>query len=137
MRVSPTEVAIADAPTVAQIHRIGSGFLKSKFYTAITPTEKPGVFAMRDAHAHSARRKLFARAFSNTSLRANWEADVRQKAELAVEKIKQDALSAEDGADILKWWTLLTTDVITHLSFGESFNILELGKVRLQRTASA
>ncbi|KAL6913681.1 hypothetical protein FSST1_011441 [Fusarium sambucinum] len=81
---------------------------------------------MRDPHQHSARRRLFARAFSNGSLLANWEPEIRQKTSLAVQKIKQDALGA--GADVFKWWTLMATDVIAHLSFGESFHMLEQGK---------
>jgi len=84
---------------------------------------------MRDAHAHAARRKLFARAFSNSSLKSNWDVEVRRKVSLAVRRIKQDASGAQKGADVLKWWTLMATDVIAHLSFGESFNMLELGKV--------
>ena len=82
---------------------------------------------MRDPHQHSARRKLFARAFSVSSLLANWEPEIREKTGLAVEKIKTDAMGA--GADVFKWWTLMTTDVIAHLSFGESFHMLEQGKV--------
>jgi cytochrome P450 len=130
VRIAPNEVAVADMAGVSQIHKIGSGFLKSAFYANLTPTREPGIFAMRDPHAHAARRKLFARAFSNSSLRANWEVEVRKKAEAAVQRIKQDASGAQQGADILKWWTLLATDVIAHLSFGESFNMLELGQVR-------
>ncbi|KAF2848758.1 cytochrome P450 3A17 [Plenodomus tracheiphilus IPT5] len=128
VRISPTEVAVADVAAVAKIHKIGGGFLKSAFYQKLTPTREPGIFAMIDPHAHAARRKLFARAFSNTSLRANWEVDIRHKAELAVQRIKDDALNAPTGADVLKWWTLMATDVIAHLSFGESFNMLQLGK---------
>ncbi|KAH7392725.1 cytochrome P450 3A17 [Pyrenochaeta sp. MPI-SDFR-AT-0127] len=128
VRVSPTEVAIADISAVSQIHKIGAGFLKSEFYAKMTPTREPGIFAMRDPHDHAARRRLFARAFSNSSLRMNWEGDVRRKVELAVQRIKQDASETEKGADVLKWWTLMATDVIAHLSFGESFNMVELGK---------
>jgi cytochrome P450 len=84
---------------------------------------------MRDPHAHAARRKLFARAFSNSSLNSNWDMELRQKVNLAVQRIQRDASGSSQGADILKWWTLMTTDIIAHLSFGESFNMLELGKV--------
>lgn len=129
MRISPTELAIADIAAVAQIHKIGGGFLKSDFYEKMVPGNEPGIFAMRDPQAHAARRKLFARAFSNSSLRTNWEADVRRKTELAVQKIKMEASGAAQGADVLKWWTLMATDVIAHLCFGESFNMLEQGKV--------
>ncbi|KAJ4188492.1 hypothetical protein NW755_006654 [Fusarium falciforme] len=81
---------------------------------------------MRDPHQHAARRRLFARAFSNNSLLTHWEPEIRQKTQLAVAKIKNDAQNG--SADILKWWTLMATDVIAHLSFGESFRMLELGK---------
>ena len=49
---------------------------------------------------------------------------------LAVDKIQVGAAQPGKGADILKWWTLMATDVITQLSFGESFEMLEQGKVR-------
>ena len=32
-------------------------------------------------------------------------------------------------ADVYMWWTFLATDIIGELSFGESFRMLELGKV--------
>jgi cytochrome P450 len=129
VRIAPNEIAISDIAGVSQIHKIGSGFLKSAFYENFTLSRSPGIFAMRDPHAHAARRKLFARAFSNTSIKSNWETEVRRRADLAVQKIKLDASGAQKGADILKWWTLMATDVIAHLSFGESFEMLELGKV--------
>ncbi|KAI2479354.1 CypX Cytochrome P450 [Pyrenophora tritici-repentis] len=128
VRIAPNEAAVTDIAGVTQIHKISTGFLKSDFYTGLTSTDTPGIFAMRDPHAHAARRKLFARAFSNSSLNSNWDVEVRQKASLAVQKIRRDALGSSQGADLLKWWTLMTTDVIAHLSFGESFNMLELGK---------
>ena len=127
VRISPHEVAISDPESVSAIHKIGSGFLKSAWYDGNTSMGEPGIFSMRDPQQHSARRKLFARAFSVSSLLANWEPEIREKTGLAVEKIKSDAMGA--GADVFKWWTLMTTDVIAHLSFGESFHMLEQGKV--------
>lgn len=127
VRISPHEVAISDPESVSVIHKIGSGFLKSAWYDGNTSMGEPGIFSMRDPHQHSARRKLFARAFSVSSLLANWEPEIREKTGLAVEKIKADAMGV--GADVFKWWTLMTTDVIAHLSFGESFHMLEQGKV--------
>ncbi|KAM0505406.1 hypothetical protein ACHAP8_001633 [Fusarium lateritium] len=129
VRLSPHEVSVSNAEAVAAVHKIGAGFLKSAWYDGITPGREPGIFAMRDPHQHSARRRLFARAFSNGSLLANWEPEIRQKTSLAVQKIKQDALGA--GADVFKWWTLMATDVIAHLSFGESFHMLEQGKLAM------
>ncbi|RYO67069.1 putative sterigmatocystin biosynthesis P450 monooxygenase [Alternaria arborescens] len=128
VRIAPNEAAVSDTGGVTQIHKIGGGFLKSDFYSVLVPTDTPGIFAMRDPHVHAARRRLFARAFSNSSLNSNWDVEVRQKVGLAVQKIRQDASGSSQGADIFKWWTLMTTDVIAHLCFGESFNMLELGK---------
>ena len=45
---------------------------------------------------------------------------------LAVNKIQVNAAHPGKGADILKWWTLMATDVITQLSFGESFEMLAI-----------
>ncbi|RYC79009.1 hypothetical protein BFJ63_vAg18110, partial [Fusarium oxysporum f. sp. narcissi] len=81
---------------------------------------------MRAPDQHAARRRLFARAFSVSSLLANWGPVIRHKTELAVRKIKEDAQNS--GADVFKWWTLMATDVIAELSFGESFRMLELGQ---------
>jgi cytochrome P450 len=129
VRVSPEEVAVSDLEAFSKIHKIGSGFLKSAWYDGITPNRRePGIFVMRDPHQHAARRRLFARAFSVSSLLANWEPEIRQKTGLAVRKIKEDA--QKSGADVFKWWTLMATDVIAHLSFGESFRMLEQGKVK-------
>ncbi|KAH7122185.1 cytochrome P450 [Dactylonectria estremocensis] len=123
VRISPHEIAVADPESFAAIHRIGSGFTKSAWYDSAPE----GIFSMRDPKTHAQRRKLFARAFSATELRANWEDVVRDKVELAVSKIQGEA--KEHGeVDVMKWWTLMATDVIGHLSFGESFEMLEIGR---------
>lgn len=83
---------------------------------------------MIDPRVHSTRRKLFSQALSKSYLRANWEVEVRKKVEMAVQKIKRDALQGE--ANILKWFTYMATDVMGHLSFGQSFDTLETEKVR-------
>lgn len=83
---------------------------------------------MRDGRDHGARRKLFARAFSKTSLRANWEVVVREKAELAVRKMGEESKS-KGKVDVFKWWGFLATDVLGDLAFGESFGMLERGEV--------
>lgn len=52
---------------------------------------------------------------------------MREKATLAVTKIKQTALNG--NADLMKWWTFMATDIVGVLGFGESFGMLELGQV--------
>lgn len=81
---------------------------------------------MIDPKQHSARRRLFAQNFSNTSLAA-FEPQIRDKVETTVAKVKRDMRAGK--ADILKWFTFMATDIIGELSFGESFNMLEQEKV--------
>lgn len=127
MRISPTEIAIADVESFKEIHHAGSGFDKSIWYEMLNNNPKLGGFSMRDPKQHAARRKIFARTFSKTYLRQNWEPIVLEKARMAVAKIKRDA---ENGtADVLKWWMFLATDVSGHLMFGESFRMLEQDEV--------
>ncbi|KAL4939190.1 hypothetical protein BDV06DRAFT_225271 [Aspergillus oleicola] len=129
VRISPTEISISSLPEFKEIHRVGSPFLKSKWYEEFVMGETPGVFNMRDSKQHAARRRLFARAFSKTVLRREWEGVVRLKVQKAVERMKGD-MTRPDGdgkCDILKWWTFLATDVAGHLMFGDDFGMLELG----------
>lgn len=90
---------------------------------------RPGAWYFLDAQSSRARclKTTLCTCFSNGSLLAHREPEIRQKAELAVIKIREDAQAG--SADILKWWTLMATDVVAHLSFGESFRMQELGKV--------
>lgn len=62
-----------------------------------------------------------------TSLRQNWEPALSKIVSLAVAKIKSEAITG--SADIYKWWTLMTADVIGLLAFGETFQMTESGQV--------
>lgn len=129
VRVAPNEIAVNDPASFKEIHRIGSGFLKTNWYEYLNTNgvgKCPGVFNMTNSKDHAARRKLLARGFSQRYLREQWEDIVREKIDLAVARIKSDATSGT--ADVLKWWTYLATDVSAHLMFGESFHMLESGK---------
>ena len=56
------------------------------------------------------------------------EAVVQERAELAVQKIGEET-EKEGKADVMKWWMFFSTDVIGELTFGDSFRMLEQGKV--------
>ncbi|USW51896.1 Putative cytochrome P450 [Septoria linicola] len=53
---------------------------------------------------------------------------MREKIELAVTKITQEGRSGS-SVDMLKWWTLMASDISSHLLFGESFCTLEHGEI--------
>lgn len=86
---------------------------------------------MSDPKQHATRRRLFAQAFSNSTIQT-FEPAVREKVDLAVAKIKRDA--EQDSADILKWFTFMATDVTGELSFGKSFEMLQHEQVSTMRS---
>ncbi|KAJ6013404.1 hypothetical protein N7540_007995 [Penicillium herquei] len=125
VRISPNEVSISSVAVVKEIHRIGSGFLKTEWYDVFT-RGLVGVFNMRDPKEHAKRRKLFARPLSKSALRSSWEPVVKEKAQLAISKI-QNELAIHGICDFLKWATFLATDISGHLMLGDSFNMLQKG----------
>ncbi|KAF2140680.1 uncharacterized protein K452DRAFT_335018 [Aplosporella prunicola CBS 121167] len=127
VRISPREVAVADAAAFKQIHGVSAKYTKDEWYEKLTNFPRLSVFSMRDPRAHGARRRLFARAFSKSYLREHWEPTVRDKARKAVERIRDEA-KLEGEADVMKWWTFMATDIVGVLGFGESFGMLELGR---------
>ncbi|KAH9231144.1 hypothetical protein K456DRAFT_1740012 [Colletotrichum gloeosporioides 23] len=126
VRITPDEISVADPDGYIDIYRMGSGFIKSKFYKQISGGANPAIFTIIDPKEHAARRKLFARAFTISSIRENCEALVREKVEKATDCVRSEAM--EGRSDVLKWWTLMASDVVGQLAFGESFELLELGK---------
>lgn len=135
VRISPTEVAVSDPEGFNQIHKVSSGFTKATWYNDLVNLERSTLFTMVDAKDHGTRRRLMARAFSKSYLRQHWEGVVREKVRLCITKLLEES----DGGgrtNVLKWWTLMTTDVATHLMFGESFHMIEQGKASLNRWQS-
>ncbi|KAJ5729232.1 uncharacterized protein N7483_003740 [Penicillium malachiteum] len=126
VRISPNEVSVSSMADIREIHRIGSGFLKTEWYDVFT-RGLIGVFNMRDPKEHAQRRKLFARPFSKSALRTSWEPVVKDKAQLAISQI-QNEIAANGICDFLKWATFLATDISSHLMFGDSFDMLQKGK---------
>jgi cytochrome P450 len=110
VRLSPTEVGVADLAAFKEIHKIGTKYLKSDWYARLANFPKHGIFTMVDPKEHGPRRKLLSGSFSKSYLMKHWEGVVR--------------------ADVFNWWMLLASDVTTHLSFGEPFGMLQAGKVR-------
>jgi hypothetical protein len=124
VRIAPNEIDVADPQMFKQIHKIGGGFTKDPWYQSFRTGDSQDVFSMIDVKDHAQRRKLLAPLWTNTALHANWEKPVYEKVQLAVAQIKKEA-KATGRADVFKWWTFMTTDVISHLAFGEPLGMLE------------
>ncbi|OQV00210.1 hypothetical protein CLAIMM_05738 [Cladophialophora immunda] len=126
VRVEPGEVVVSDLDAFREVHRIGSGFVKSDWYKSSTPGIEDNVFAMTDVREHAARRRLLARPFSRSSLLVNFQDLVSERARLAVAKMKEEADKGD--CDVMKWWTLMATDVISKVAFGDDSQLLEAGQ---------
>jgi cytochrome P450 len=127
VRIEPGEVVVSDLEAFREIHRIGSGFVKSDWYKTSTPGIEDNIFAMTDVQDHAARRRLLARPFSRSSLLANFQPLVVDRVQLAVSRMQEEA--SRGDCDVMKWWTLMATDVIAQVAFGDESKLLEAGKV--------
>ncbi|KAI9902471.1 hypothetical protein N3K66_001823 [Trichothecium roseum] len=132
VRIAPNQLASCSPDDFETIHRVGSGFNKTQWYEDWTRGKDGegigiGLFAMTDPRQAAARRRMFARALSVTSIRANCEDVVKEKVNTAVAKIKSDLVNGKES-NVMKWWMLMASDVIGQLSFGESFEQLQVGR---------
>lgn len=87
------------------------------------------VFSTRDLDDHARYRRVLSSAMSEASLN-NVEQFVQDRADLAIDKIGLE-MKTNGAADVMKWWMFFSTDVIGELTFGDSFRMLEQGKVSL------
>lgn len=113
---------------VKSIHKIGAGFEKTRWYSHFTGEGGyPGIFAMTDPKEHSVRRRMFARQFSKNGI-LDYEPAIKAKLSLAMKSMRNHAVS--DKVDLMLWFALFASDLVSELCFGQSFNALEEGKVR-------
>jgi cytochrome P450 len=82
-----------------------------------------------DVDFHRRHRRLLSGPLSETSLKTV-EPIVTRNIDLCVQKMAEE-MDKRGAVDVFKWFLFLTTDVIGELTFGESFRMLEQGKVWL------
>src|SRR4051812_33658493 len=127
VRVSPTEVHVSDLAATKQIHNVKGSFKKSPWYRSFTAQTTVTVFSTSDIDVHRHLRRLLSSPLSESSLKLV-EVHIRRNVDLAIKGISKE-MSQRGAADVYKWWMFMATDVIGELSFGESFKMLESGKV--------
>lgn len=128
VRVSSTYVDICDLESSREIYKTNTRFLKSDFYDRIVQPDFESVLTAKNAKFHSGRRRLLGGPMSDTSISSH-EPMVQEHAKLAIQRMTEE-LESRGAADVFKWWTFMATDIIGELSFGESFRMLQTGKVR-------
>lgn len=127
VRLSPSEVDICDIAAAKTVYSIKETFHKSKFYTNVTNNNAENVFNTPNPTYNRRLRRLLGGPMSEGSLKS-LEPTVATHVDLVIQRIGEE-ITSRGAADVLKWWTFMSTDVIGQLTFGESFRMLEQGKV--------
>ncbi|KAI0466042.1 cytochrome P450 [Xylaria cf. heliscus] len=126
VRVGPREVYVRDLQAVQKIFRIKNEFPKSQWYLDFVPFVQ-SVFNTPDIAMHRRFRRLLSSPLSESGLKA-FLPQIEYKVNLTMQRMEEES-KTRGVADIFKWWLFMTTDVIGELSFGESFRMLESGKM--------
>ncbi|KAH7355496.1 cytochrome protein [Pyrenochaeta sp. MPI-SDFR-AT-0127] len=128
VRLSPREVDFSSVTASKQIHSYNRPLLKGEMYDMFrTGNGYYNVFSTRDPVIHARDRRLLSAAMTEASLKGIEEL-VHEKAGLMIDKIGLE-MKKNGMADVMKWSMFYTTDVIGELTFGDSFRMLEQGKV--------
>ncbi|KKK14137.1 hypothetical protein P175DRAFT_0512102 [Aspergillus ochraceoroseus IBT 24754] len=139
VRISPTEVDVADVNAVREIHKVGGRYWKSEWYRRVVPVGVENIFSSVDPQIHAVHRRLLSAPIAEANLK-QFEPIIDERIQLTIRKIK-DELHTRGAADVFKWFNFMSTDIVGELTFGESFRMLEYGKknqyfLDIQNTAS-
>ncbi|KAJ6588602.1 cytochrome P450 monooxygenase pc-bph [Mycena capillaripes] len=144
VRISPSEVSVADPDALAIVYAHGNGALKSTFYDAFVSIER-GLFNTRDRKQHARKRKIVSHIFSQKSV-IEFEPHIRlyvsmllaQWDRLFAAAVKGESGNDGDGGwvgrngrlwlDCLPWTNYLAFDIIGDLAFGAPFGMIEAAR---------
>ncbi len=126
VRVGPNQVDVSDIAAIKKIHRVKADFVKTDFYLGVG-YKRETLVNTQDIEFHRRHRKLLSQPMSESSLKA-MEPQIEEKVHMTIERMGQE-MKTREVVDVHKWWMFMTADVIAQLTFGESFHMLENGKV--------
>ena len=120
---------------VKKIYNIHTGYAKSSWYLNFVSGGAETIFTTTKIDLHRKYRRLLSAPISESSLQVH-SSQVHSRADLAIQKMREE-MSTRGVADIAKWWLFMATDIIGELTFGESFQTLEQGKVHIAASSSS
>ncbi|KAM4065460.1 cytochrome p450 [Hirsutella rhossiliensis] len=126
VRLGPTEVDVSDMDSVKAIYTTKETFRKADWYKQFSTIGVETMFNTSDPEFFKRHRRLLAGPISESSLRV-FHGLIRARANLAIDKMR-DEMRTRGAADVLKWWYFLASDVISELTFGKPFQMLERGQ---------
>ena len=129
VRVGPNHVSIADPALIPVIYGINNNYLKTKFYSTMTPFVDGEVmelmFTTRDPVFHKAFKQPVAQLFSMTNMK-NYETYADECTEIFIKAMRDLEGQAIDLSVWLQWYAF---DVIASITFQRRFGFL----VRMSR----
>lgn len=99
---------------------------KDPTFNSPSPDYPPGLVQVTDGAPHARQRRIFAPAFSNTSLMKQ-ESMLRGHVRKMVAKL-QRACESSSELDISSFFNFLTFDVMADLAFGAPLGLLDAGQ---------
>ncbi|KAB2575197.1 putative sterigmatocystin biosynthesis P450 monooxygenase [Lasiodiplodia theobromae] len=134
VRLSPGELSYINYDAWNDIYGRNDGkaaLPKDPTFNSPSPDYPPGLVQVTDGPPHARQRRIFAPAFSNTSLMKQ-EAMLRGHVRKMVAKLQRacDATTTPSGAelDICSFFNFLTFDVMADLAFGAPLGLLDAGQ---------
>ena len=116
VRTGPNQIAFSDVQDVRTIHKMGSGFLKTKWYERLML--RGTLVCIVPVKEHAARRKHFSKAFSQQNLN-EWESAIKTKIAFRIAAMRNEGGGGKD-VDILAQFKAIATEVVIELCYGES-----------------
>ncbi|KAG6902636.1 hypothetical protein C0995_013761 [Termitomyces sp. Mi166 len=118
----PNELSIIDVDAALAILGPG-GLSKGRYYDPRRDPDAPGILLALHGQAHTDRRRIWSRAFTNASL-AEYEDALIKRAESLIDRLVS---SASFPVDLSMWLGLFSLDFMGDMAFGQCFNLLQIG----------
>ena len=126
VRIGPNEICFSSPQAYREIYQNEANLEKTEFYNSRSPTGIQSVFTMTNRFAHTGRRKVQARAYSQASMLA-MESQIAQTARTLTEAIRERGKSGK-VVDILMWTHIYTMENLYQFAFGQEAGGFKLGK---------
>lgn len=126
VRFGPTRLSFTTAKAWKDIYGHGHPELPKHFSTGIRQREGHTTIISANARDHARFRRAMLPAFSDKAL-GQQEPLIKVYVDLLVSKLDEVAQSRE-AANMVKWYTYTTFDLIGDLAYGEAFDGLKTGK---------
>lgn len=120
-----------DVEAVKIIYSTQEKYEKAAWYRQFNANRVHNMFNTNDVELHRRYRRLLGGPMAESSLKAHVP-QIPSCVNKAIDGVRGD-MAEHGAADVFKWSFFLATDVIGELTFGQSFQMLDHGKVSLFR----